>query len=225
MTLRDSRHGRRFVLDFMVAGSLALLSGCAGNPSGFERIHDPELPIERRGFVVYPPSQGDWSLNETTAKDTTRLIIARDVDAAPQGGKIGATTHIIVSFAEPSEEVFSQYFTDQHDALEKLSKELSQPATGRFKDLSCETSWGTIHGQEFSRVVRRVEERENPIDPSAVLVMEQRTTWVFHPTKPRASMRVEFSHRRPAGQPMEPISELEDAFLAKLEFSGTSARN
>lgn len=218
MSPRVRRNRSRSIPNLVLASSLALVLGCASNESGFERIEHPDRPIERMGFVIYPPSGGNWSLDESTGKDATRLILARDVGAAPKGDKVRATTHITVSFAQPSEEQFSKYFTDQHDALEKLSDEWSQPSTGRFKDLACETSWGTIKGQEFSRVIRRVEERNNPIDPSAVLVMDVRTTWVFHPTKPRTSMRVEFSHRRPDGQPMEPISELEDAFFAKLEF-------
>jgi hypothetical protein len=95
---------------------------------------------------------------------------------------------------------------------------VSRPSSGRFKDLSSETAWGELQGQELVRVSRSGEERDNPNDPSAVLQLDERTTWLFHPHQPATVVRVVVSHRRPVGGEPPSLVELERSFLAKLAF-------
>jgi hypothetical protein len=202
---------------FLVACALALLAGCASSSGDVRRV-DRDRPIERYGFILYPPSQGDWSLAEKPETDRTEILLLEGFDAQAPTGKIVLTTAISARIASTPAEVFSKHFKDQHDALERLSKIGAQPSSGRFKDLASETTWGQFKGQEFVRVTRRVEERDNPIDPSAVLILETRSTWIFHPTRPTTSLCVMFSHRAPAGEAMPPLAELEESFFSRLAF-------
>ena len=218
MVSRD-RSRLAFLAPALVAGlALSGLGGCASPTYEFRPIEDPDLPIRRHGFVLYPPSPGSWKLGEWDEKNRAHLLFGEELGAAEPSDKLHATTAITVDIAGMTPEEFAKHFPTQRAALEACSKEWAQPGAERFTDLANETTWGQLHGQEYARVARRVEERGNPIEPSAVLVLETRTTWLFHPTRPGTSMRVMFSHRCRQGEEPRSMSELEERFLARMSF-------
>jgi hypothetical protein len=216
---RNDRLGLALSASICIAAcSLALLAGCASPQSEFRPIEHPDRPIERLGFVLYPPSDGPWSLNETKEGGVVQLIFEKNSETPKSSEKITPTTFIRVLIARTPPEKFSKLFANQHVALEQLSKDGAQPSAGRFKDLVDEVTWGQLKGQEVSRVLRRVEERDNPVDRSAVLIVESRSTWIFHPTQATTSMWVMVSHRCPQGQEMPALAGMEEDFLSKIAF-------
>jgi len=202
----------------LIISALAWLAGCASPTVGFQRIEHPERPIQRTGFVLYLPSEGTWSMAESDEEGLTRLLFKQDLGAPTESGKIQPTTAISVEIAHTPAERFAELYPNQHAALEAFSTDAAKPSTGRFKDLSSDTTWGQVQGQEFARVARRCEERDNPIDPSAVLVLDASSTWLFHPNRPVTCMWVLITHRGHEGQPMPSIADLEKQFFSKLAF-------
>jgi len=201
------------------ASVLAWLSCCVSPAAVLKPIEHPDQPIQRLGFVLYPPAEGKWSMAEKPDGYRTHIILGEFLEPSATSEKIRPTTAISIQIARTPPEEFAKLFASPHVALEELSKECAQPSTGRFKTLASDTTWGQLRGQEFVRVVRRDEERDNPIDPSAVLVLESRSTWIFHPTQPTSSMRVLISRRSLEGDGMPAITDLEENFFSKLSFS------
>jgi len=196
----------------------SLLGSCVGPGNGLRRIEHPEQPLEHRGVVCYPPAEGAWWLGEDEEQTESGLLFREDLGAPDPSAKIGPSTFITLFIADTPPAEFSKHYPGQHAALEALARAAARPSSGRFKDLSSETSWGTLQGQEFVRLTRSREERDNPVDPAAVLREDERTTWLFHPHQPATVVRVVVSHRRPAGGEFPSLVELEQSFLARLAF-------
>lgn len=196
-----------------------LFASCAAHPppSEFHPIERSDQAIEHLGVIMYPPPEGTWSLGEKEEDGGAQILFMKEM-AASTTGKIGPSTYVSVNIDRMPADKFSQNFPNQHAALEKLCQKQTQPSTGRFKDLSCETSWGEFKGQEVARVHRKCEERENPQDPMAVLIVETRSMFVFHPRQPTTVIWLMISQRYPQWRSMPPLEELEDRFLSRLSF-------
>jgi hypothetical protein len=195
------------------------LASCASHPppSEFRPIERSDQPIEHLGIIMYPPPEGTWTLGEKEEEGGAQILFMKEM-AASTSGRIGPSTYVSVNIDRIPAEKFSQNFPNQHAALERICQKQAQPSSGRFKDLSCETSWGEFKGQEVARVSRKCEERENPQDPMAVLIVETRSMFVFHPRQPTTVMWLMISQRYPQGRTMPSLASLEEQFLSRLSF-------
>lgn len=199
-------------------GAALLVASCAAPQGDFKLIEHPDQPIEREGVTIYAPAEGSWSLGEHAEGAELRLLLLKDFGPPAPAGKVIPTTYVALQIVRLPVPRFEQQFPSKHAALEAYAKDTSKPATGRFTDLTSETSWGTLHGQEFVRISRSAEERDNPQEPSAVLRMDTHITFLFHPNQPATAIRVEVSQRCRAGEQMPSLAALEESFLAKLAF-------
>lgn len=196
-----------------------LLASCASHPppSEFRPIERSDQAVEHLGVVMYPPIEGTWSLGQKVEEGGAQILFMKEM-AASTSGRIGPSTYVSVNIDQMPAEKFSQNFPNQHAALERLAQKQTQPSSGRFRDVSCEMTWGEFRGQEVARVARKTEERENPQDPLAVLVVETRSMFVFHPRQPTTVLWVMISQRYPQGRTMPSLASLEEQFLSRLSF-------
>lgn len=172
-----------------------------------------ELRPSYLGITAAAPGSEDWFVTEKRHKEGWRIMYKHKEKDVPSRSSI--------VFLK-SDRYRRGKFVREHGSLEQLAGTVlagtRSPDDAQFKETRAEVVRDDMHGVEAYRIRVVLEERKNPQQPDAVLMLEVAQILMLHPLNADQVISVTVSTQYPHEQ--EPLSAdaLASSFVGALRF-------
>lgn len=213
---------RSSICDLLAVGIVlllsAVLSGCSSQSTQRRPVTSSSQSLQAFGVLVLPPAGDGWYVSEQKSAAAWNVLFEKEPRPEDSDKKIRVTTFVRVNVERVDRESIDKKYPSDRAALEHVRDQLAAPASGRFVDAPGRTSWSTLQGATCLRYSRSTEERQNPADPSAVLIIETENACCFHPRDRNVAVWIQVSRRFPRGTAASAVDNLMTTFLQNVRF-------
>jgi hypothetical protein len=182
---------RRALLVFI---SLPLILAACAAPSAPRSITDAAQRVESNGFSVLPPKGANWYIEESPYGVAFYKRLPPDTLVTPTGASVAVprTYFVLISLVNPR--ALKVHTTE--DLKREMERTLLEDPGSDRKIIDYKITPYSTQGTDCVRYVFRVEERNRPFAPGAVLNMPGGGFMCLHPLSAGQAIHGTFSERR-----------------------------